>query len=67
MQQLKNLISLRIYCKQNEWPRLPQWQHWIYSRKPIAQACIKKVGGRYLIDLEAFQNYVKNATLEERS
>lgn len=66
MQQLKNLVSLRSYCRQNEWPRLPQWQHWIYSKKPVAQACVKKVGGRYLIDLEAFQTYVQNATLEER-
>ncbi len=65
MQQLNNLISLRCYCRQNKWPRLPQWQHWITARKPVAKACVKKVGGRYVIDLDAFQEYLNNASLEE--
>lgn len=65
MEALKNLVSLRDYCRNNTWPRLPQWQHWITSRKPIAQACVKKVGGRYMLDLNAFNNYIKNASLEE--
>lgn len=65
MEALKNLISLRDYCRQHAWPRLPQWQHWINSRKPIAHACVKKVGGRYMLDLSAFNNYIKNASLEE--
>ncbi|MGA8164595.1 MAG: hypothetical protein WB791_06165 [Waddliaceae bacterium] len=67
MDSLKDLILLRQYCRQFHWPRLPQWHHWIYSRAPIAKACIKKVGGRYLVDLKAFQEYVENASLEERS
>lgn len=65
MQQLKDLISLRDYCRQNKWPRLPQWNHWITSRNPIATQCLKKIGGRYIIDLEAFQNYIKNASLDK--
>ncbi len=65
MKQLENLIELREYCRQNKWPRLPQWQHFIYSRKPIAIACIKKVAGRYLIDLEAFQRFIANASIDE--
>ncbi len=64
MQQLKNLISLRTYCRTNDWPRLPQWQHWITARRPVAVQCVKKIGGRYLIDLDAFQKYIKNATLD---
>lgn len=64
VQSLKNLISLRDYCKNNKWPRLPQWQHWINSKNPIAIACVKKVGGRYMIDLAALENYVKNCTLD---
>lgn len=65
MQHIKNLISLREYCRQHDWPRLPQWQHWIYARKPIALQCIKKLGSRYFIDLNAFENHIKNASLEE--
>ncbi|MCB1181745.1 MAG: hypothetical protein KDK55_06990 [Chlamydiia bacterium] len=66
MQVLKNLVPLREYCRRNEWPRLPQWHHWIYSKAPIAKKCVKKIGGRYLIDLEAFQKCIENATLEEK-
>ena len=65
MEHIKNLVELREYCRQNKWPRLPQWQHWIYAKKPIAVDCIKKVAGRYLIDLEAFQNHIKNASIEK--
>jgi hypothetical protein len=65
MEHLKHLIPLREYCKQNKWPRLPQWQHWIYSRNGIAQACIKKVGKRYLIDTKAFDEFLKKASLDE--
>ena len=63
MQVLKSFVPLREYCRQNEWPRLTQWHHWIYSRSPVAEQCIKKIGGRYLVDVNAFQNYVTNATL----
>ncbi|NGX54937.1 MAG: hypothetical protein KR126chlam2_00558 [Chlamydiae bacterium] len=65
LQILPNLVPLRSYCREYEWPRLPQWHHWIYSKAPIAQKCVKRIGGRYLIDLEAFQAYVQSATLEE--
>lgn len=64
MERIKNLVELREYCRQNKWPRLPQWQHWIYARKPIAIECIKKVGGRYLIDLDALQNHIANASID---
>jgi hypothetical protein len=65
MQNIKNLISLRDYCRQNKWPRLPQWQGWITSKKPIAVECIKKIGGRYMVDLDKFQKHIENATLED--
>lgn len=65
MERQKNLMSLREYCRENKWPRLPQWHSWIYCRKDIAVKCVKKIAGRYLIDLEAFQNYIKNASLDE--
>lgn len=67
--QAEFLIPLRVHCRrnQNKWPRLSQWHHWIYSKHPIAKACVKKIGGRYLIDLEAFNTYVKNASLQERN
>lgn len=64
MEQIKNLISLRDYCRQNDWPRLPQWQHWIITRKPIAQACIKKISGRYMIDLKALHDHIQKASLD---
>ena len=63
---LECLIPLREYCRTHKWPRLPQWHHWIYRKAPIAQACIKKIGGRYLVDLHAFQEYLQKATLEEK-
>ena len=62
---MKNLIPLRDYCRENEWPRIAQWNHWIFAKKPIAIKCIKKVGGRYLLDIEALKNYIKNSSLEE--
>ena len=65
MEQHKNLKSLRDYCRENEWPRLPQWQYWIYTRKPIARECIKMIGGIYYISLDALQKYLNNASLDE--
>jgi len=65
MLTIENLIPLRKYCRQNTWPRLPQWHHWIYRKHPVALKCIKKIGGRYMIDLMAFENYIKTATLDE--
>lgn len=65
MIQIENLIPLRKYCRQNKWPTLPQLNHWISERKPIAVQCVKKIGNRYFIDLQAFQDYIKNATLDE--
>ncbi len=66
MQVIKNLISLSEYCHQNEWPRKTIWRHWIYSKKPIAVKCVKKIGGKYFIDLKAFQDHIESASLEER-
>jgi hypothetical protein len=66
MQTLENIVPLRDYCRKYPWPRLPQWHHWIYARAPIAKACVKKVGGRYLVDLSAFHKYVESASLEEK-
>lgn len=66
MKQIENLVELREYCRKNKWPRLPQWQYWIYARKPIALECVKKVAGKYLIDLEALQNHIKNASIEDQ-
>lgn len=65
MDIVKSLIPLREYCRKNPWPRLTQWNHWIYTRAPIAEKCVKKIGGRYLIDINAFQSYLSCATLEE--
>ena len=64
MKILQNLVSLRDYCRHHPWPRLAQWNHWIYSRNPIALTCIKKIGGRYMLDLQALQSYIDRATLE---
>ena len=65
MQTLKNFVPLREFCRQNSWPRLSQWHNWIYTSSPIAEKCVKRIGGRYLIDVNAFETYVKNATLRE--
>lgn len=65
MEILKDLVSLREYCRQNKWPRLPQWHHWIYARKPVAVKCIKKIGGRYMLDLAAFQQFISKASIDE--
>jgi len=62
---VKNYVPLRDYCRQNHWPRLSQWHHWIYNQAPIARQCVKKIGGRYLIDVSAFEGYVDSATLVE--
>jgi hypothetical protein len=45
MEILQNLILLREYCRQNSWPRLAQWNHWIYSPNPIAMKCVKRLAG----------------------
>lgn len=66
MEILSNLIPLRDYCRQNSWPRLAQWNHWIYSRNPIAMKCVKKIGGRYMLDLQALRMYVDQATLQQQ-
>lgn len=66
MEIFKNFISLRDYCRQNPWPRLAQWHHWIYSRNSIALKCVKRIGGRYMLDLHALQTYISCATLEEK-
>lgn len=66
MEILQNLIPLRDYCRQNSWPRLAQWNHWIYSRNPIAIKCIRKIGGRYMLDLHALKAYVDQATLQHQ-
>lgn len=66
MEILQNLIPLRDYCRQNSWPRLAQWNHWIYSRNPIAMKCVKKIGGRYMLDLQALKTYVDQATLQQQ-
>ncbi len=65
MQTLETIVPLREYCRSHKWPRLPQWHHWIYVEAPVAKACVKKIGGRYLIDVAAFERYVESATLTE--
>jgi hypothetical protein len=67
MEKVKNLVALRDYCRTNKWPRLPQWQHWIYSKKPIAQKCIKMISGVYYVSIEALEKYLDSATLDERT
>lgn len=62
LEELRNLIPLRDFCRQNPWPRLPQWNNWIYSDHPIAVKCVKRVGGRYYVALDLFREYIKNAT-----
>lgn len=58
-------MPIREYCRANQWPRLSQWHHWIYSGNPIAKSCVKKIGGRYMLDLEAFAHYIEKASLNE--
>lgn len=67
MQILENFVPLREFCRQNKWPRLSQWHHWIYSRAPVAEQCIKRIGGRYLVDVKAFHEYISSATLSATS
>ena len=66
MQITETIVPLRDYCRSHKWPRLPQWHHWIYAEAPVAKACVKKIGGRYLVDLSAFQKYIEVASLEEK-
>ncbi len=65
METLQNIISLRDYCRHHSWPRLAQWNHWIYTCNPIAMKCIKKIGGRYMLDIQALKTYIDQATLKE--
>lgn len=66
MEKIKNLVSLSSYCRSYEWPRKPQWLHWIYSKNPIAQTCVKKIGSRYFISLSALENYIDQANLDDQ-
>ena len=65
MRVLEQLVPLRQYCRTHEWPRLPQWHHWIYNRHPVASKCVKKIGGRYMVDVSALEKYISEATLDE--
>jgi hypothetical protein len=65
MDQIKSLVSLRDYCRNNRWPRLSQWHHWIYSENQIAKVCVKKIGGRYMLDTDALAQYIEKASLHE--
>ena len=67
MEVLENLVPLREFCRENRWPRLPQWHHWIYNNAAIAKSCVKKIGGRYMIDVKALECYIMSATLQELS
>lgn len=64
MQITQDLVPLREFCRHNKWPRLPQWNHWITTRNTVAKKCVKKIGGRYLVDVQEFQKLLKNASLE---
>ena len=66
MEALKNLQPLREFCRENPWPRITQWNHWIATRHDIALKTVKKIGGRYVLDLEAFQEIVRSATLDDK-
>ncbi len=65
MEVLNDLWPIRDFCRKRAWPRLTQCNHWIYTKHPIARRCIVKIGGRYLINVKAFEEYVRSATLEE--
>lgn len=58
-----SLVPLREYCRSHPWPRLSQWHHWIYSENTIAKKCVKRIGGRYMVDVLAFQEFVEKAGL----
>lgn len=40
---------------------------WIYSRNPIGMTCVKKIEGRYMLDLYALKTYIEKATLENNN
>ena len=63
-EKLDSLISLPDYCREYDWPRKPQWLHWIYQRKPIAVQCVKTIGARYFIGIAAFEKHIDEAKLE---
>jgi hypothetical protein len=64
---LESLVPLREFCRSNKWPRLSQWHHWIYSNHPIARACVKRIGARYLVDVDKFKEYIEKASLTEKN
>lgn len=64
MEFIANLVPLRDYCRKNSWPRLPQWNYWIQNKHPIAKACVKKIGSRYLIDTQALEKHIQNASID---
>lgn len=60
---VETLVPLREYCRNHHWPRLSQWHHWIYSENKIAKKCIKRIGGRYMVDTNAFEKFVSESSL----
>lgn len=64
MDLMKDLVNLRVFCKENDFPRLPQWQHWITSKHPIAQKCIKKIANRYWVNIVELKKYIESSGLE---
>lgn len=64
LEKFNDLIPLREFCRNNDWPRLPQWQHWITRRHPIAIHCIKKIGNRYLVNVKALEEYLSKVTID---
>jgi hypothetical protein len=64
--QLSRYMPIRDFCRASAWPKLTQINHWIYSNHEIARKCIKKVGARYIIDTQKFEQYVNdNEEFEE--
>lgn len=67
MMKPNRYIPLRKHCKEVSWPTLGQWNWWIYTKNDVASQCIKKLGGRYIIDLDAFEKYLAETGLEGSS
>jgi len=65
MEKIKNIVSLPDYCTRYDWPTKHQWLHWIYSKNPIAQQCVKRISNRYFINLSALETYIDQATLSD--
>lgn len=64
MTDLNDYIPLRDFCREVSWPRITQFNHWITSKHPLAKKCIKKVGGRYIINKKLFTEIVSRSNLE---